>query len=75
MLDIQALKFARLFRKQIGEIPLILTRKEQLQFENNLMQGLDKARKKGKSTDRFEECYNEFRDAMDEERIVILPLR
>jgi len=75
VLDIQALKFARLFRKQVGEVPLVLTRKEQLQFESNLMRGLDKARKKGKSTDRFEECYNEFRDAMDEERIVILPLR
>ncbi len=75
MLEIQALKFIRLFRKQVVERPLRITRKDQLQFEENLMKGLDKARKKGESTDRFEECHNEFQIAMEEGRVFVIPLR
>lgn len=68
MLDIQALKFTRMFRKQVD---LRLTRREQLQFETNLATGLDKARSKGEPTAPFEECFNSYRDALDEGRIII----
>ena len=68
MLDIQALKFTRMFRKQVD---LRLTRRDQLQFEADLTGGLNKARSKGEPTTPFEECFNAYRDALDEGRITV----
>lgn len=69
MLDIQALKFARMFRKQMN---LVLTKEAQLQFEANLLDGLEQALRRGEDTSPFEEARNSYRDALAEGRIVVV---
>jgi hypothetical protein len=70
MLDVQALRFARMFRRQVD---LRITQREAEDFLLDLFESRRQAEAKGESTAPFDEAEAEYLRADAEGRLKLLP--
>lgn len=68
VLDVQALRFARMFRRQVD---LHLTQQQCEDFIRDLHESLDRSRRRGEPTSPFEEAEVEYLKGRLEGRIIV----